>query len=316
MNQTFFTVFTSTYNRKHTIDRVWKSLINQTNKNFEWIVIDNGSSDNIRPLLEEYKSKSDFDIRLIFQENQGKFMAFNKAVEMAKGELFFPADSDDSFEYDTIETFNDIWKKYKREDISGIDVLCKYDDGNIVGEKFPIEGVSSYVDTYYKQGIGGEKWGCIRVDILKANKFPDFFKVKTLPDTFVWAPIGFEYKRVFINKALRTYYQDAGDQLTHKKNESIEFFKMRNYFLLWKINYMFPKVEHYLSFKHFIQTYVSLWISTFKINKSIISVLRKIERKKSKIIAVMTIFPAFLINVFNLELKFLKKKKYKYQIKS
>ena len=81
MNNTFFTFFTSTYNRKHTIHRVWESLISQTNKNFEWIIIDNGSQDNVRPLLEDYKLKADFDVKLIFQENKDKFMAFNKAFE-------------------------------------------------------------------------------------------------------------------------------------------------------------------------------------------------------------------------------------------
>jgi len=75
MEQIYFTIFTSTYNRKHTIHRVWESLINQTNKNFEWIIIDNGSVDGIKPLLEEYKSKADFSVRTFYQENQGRYMA-------------------------------------------------------------------------------------------------------------------------------------------------------------------------------------------------------------------------------------------------
>lgn len=314
MKHTFFTVFTSTFNRKHTIHRVWESLINQTNKNFEWIVIDNGSEDGIKPLLEEYKSMADFDVRLIFQENQGKFMAFNKAVDIAKGELFIPADSDDCFEYNTIDTFNNIWNDYKSDDISGIDVLCKYEDGNIVGEKFPIEGVSTYKEIYYRYKVGGEKWGCVRVDILKKYKFPDFFKVKRLPDSFVWTPIGFNYNRVFINKALRTYYQDAGDQLTHQKEESIETMEMKNYYTLWKINYILPEVEKFISLRSYLQVFVLLWLTTFKNHKSFLSILKKIDRNKSKFLAILLLLPSYIIKLFNLKLDFLKKKKYRYQI--
>lgn len=316
MRQTFFTVFTSTYNRKHTIDRVWNSLINQTNKNFEWIVIDNGSIDNIKPLLEEYKSKADFDVRLIFQENQGKFMAFNKAVDIAKGELFIPADSDDWFEWNTIQRFDEIWNVYKRNDISGINVLCKYKDGRIVGEKYPFEGISCFKDMHFKHKVGGEKWGCVRVDILKKFKFPTKYKVITLPDTFVWGPIGFNYKAIYINEPLRTYYIDAGHQLTHLKDYSKENMEMKNDFTLWKINYMFPKIDEFISLREYLQTFVYLWITSFKSGKSVTYVIQKLDAKKSKIVALILLTPSFIINKLSLKLDFLKKRKYRYQIQS
>lgn len=316
MASTFFTIFTSTFNREHTIHRVWESLINQTNKNFEWIIIDNGSQDNIRPLLEDYKLKADFDVKLIFQENQGKFMAFNRAVDLARGELFIPADSDDRFEPNTIQFFKDNWAKFKSENISGINVLCKYANGKIVGEKYPLEGISCFKDIVYKYKVGGEKWGCVRTDILRAHKFPSHYKVKLLPDYFVWAPIGLKYKTVYLNEPLRLYYVDAGNQLTHQKDVSIQNMEMKNDYTLWEINYILPQVKRYLSLKDKAQKYVSLWLTTFKSKRSIPSILKKIDSWDVKLVASLFIIPSFIINIFGLQLNFLKKKKYEYQIQS
>ena len=316
MESTFFTVFTSTYNRKHTIHRVWESLINQTDKNFEWIVIDNGSQDDIKPLLEEYKAKADFNVITIYQENQGKYTAFDQAIELAKGELIFPADSDDRFVPNTIERFNAIWQEYKADDISGIDVLCEYKEGGIVGEEFPFEGVSTYKEINYKFKVGGEKWGCVRVDILKKYEFPSQFSTTYFPDMYIWAQIGFNYKTVYINEALRIYYQDAGNQITHKKDESVEYMSMKFFFSLWKINYVYPEVEEYISYKEYFRLFVFLWITAFKSGTSVSHVLSNIERWKSKIVALVLLVPSYIIKIFGLQLNFLRRKKYKYQTQS
>jgi glycosyltransferase involved in cell wall biosynthesis len=313
MENTFFTVFTSVYNRKHTIHRVWESLINQTHANFEWILINNGSVDGVEPLLEKYKTKANFPVKIFNQENKGKYMAFDRAVDMAEGELFIPADSDDTFEFNTLERFNEIWNQYKAENVSGITVLCKYDDGNIVGEEFPFEGLSTYKDIVYKHQVDGEKWGCIRVDLLKRYRFPKTFDVKYFPDFYVWAQIGFNYKTVFINESLRLYYQDSGNQITNEKNLSVEFMRMKNYLTIWTINYIFPEVEKYIPLKEYLRKFVFLWITTFRSKTSVVSVLKGIKRRKSKIVALLLLAPSFLIKVFNIRLDFLKKEKYRYQ---
>ena len=313
MEQTFFTVFTSVYNRKHTIHRVWESLKEQTYKNFEWILIDNGSSDNILPLLEEYKSKADFPVKIYVQENMGKYRAFDRVLDIAKGELVIPADSDDWFEHNTIERFNDVWNEYKAEDVAGITVLCKYEDGSIVGESFPIEGISNYTEIVFKHKVDAEAWGCVRLDLLQKYRYPRNFDVKYFPDQYVWAQIGFNYNTVFINEPLRTYYQDSGNQITHTKYVSKEFMRMKNFFTTWKINYIFPRVENYISYKEYFQTFVFLWLTAFRAGVNVTEVFKKIERTKSKIVAFIFLFPSFIIYKFNFKLKFLRKKKYKYQ---
>lgn len=315
MEQPYFTIFTPIYNRKHLIHRVWESLLAQTNQNFEWIVIDNGSEDGIESLLEEYQSKATFPMQVIYQKNSGKYIAFNRVVHIAKGELLFPADSDDTFEPNLIQRMTELWLKYKADDISGITMLCKDEDGEIIGEEFPFsEGVSSYEEILYKRNIGGEKWGCIRVDVLKEFPFPTDFNVTYFPDAYVWDQIGFNYKTVFVNEPLRTYFQDAGDQITKQKYVSKEQMRMKNFFTLFKINHTFPKIEKYLPLNDYLQMFIFLWITTFKSNIPIRDVYRKIERPKSKIVALLTFFPAIIVNIFKLKLNFLRKKKYKYQM--
>jgi glycosyltransferase involved in cell wall biosynthesis len=90
-----FTVFTPSYNRARTLPRVYESLQRQTLRNFEWLVMDDGSTDDTRQLVTRWQAESNFPIRYIFQENQGKPAAFNHGVQEARGKLFLTLDSDD-----------------------------------------------------------------------------------------------------------------------------------------------------------------------------------------------------------------------------
>ena len=93
-----FTVFTPTYNRAHTLRVVFESLLNQTfkaingNPVFEWLVIDDGSTDETDRLVSRFQKEADFPIRYYYQDNSGKHVAMNKGVQLAQGALFLPAD--------------------------------------------------------------------------------------------------------------------------------------------------------------------------------------------------------------------------------
>ena len=87
------TVFTPTYNRAHLLPRLYESLVKQTYRDFEWIIVDDGSSDNTAEVINEWDA--DFPIRFFRKENGGKHTSINLGVEKADGELFFIADSDD-----------------------------------------------------------------------------------------------------------------------------------------------------------------------------------------------------------------------------
>jgi glycosyltransferase involved in cell wall biosynthesis len=87
-NQITFTIFTPTFNREHLLPRLYKSLCEQTYKDFEWLVVDDGSTDNTEILLKKYIAEADFPIRYISKSNGGKHTAINEGVRQAKG-LFF-----------------------------------------------------------------------------------------------------------------------------------------------------------------------------------------------------------------------------------
>lgn len=89
-----FTVFTPTYNRAHTLLRVFSSLQAQTFQDFEWLIVDDGSTDGTEELIKHWGSESHFPVRYFKQENRGKHVAFNRGVREATGQFFLPLDSD------------------------------------------------------------------------------------------------------------------------------------------------------------------------------------------------------------------------------
>ena len=101
----YFTVFTPTYNRGHTLHRVYNSLRIQTCSDFEWLIMDDGSTDCTAELVKGWQAENHFPIRYYFQENQGKHFAWNRAAEIAFGEYFICADSDDEFTPDALQKF-------------------------------------------------------------------------------------------------------------------------------------------------------------------------------------------------------------------
>lgn len=204
-----FTVFTPTYNRALTLPRVYESLMIQTFRDFEWLIVDDGSSDGTKELVEKWQAEAWFPIRYFYQENGGKHRAFNHGVSEAKGELFLTLDSDDTCTSTALEIFNYHWDKLeqqKKVQYSAISTICIRKNGEIVGNKFPINGIdSNTLEIRNKYGASGEKWGFQRTDTLKEYPFPEFDGEKFIPDALVWNRISQKYKTRYINEPLRTY---------------------------------------------------------------------------------------------------------------
>lgn len=106
------TIFTPTFNRAHTLPRLYESLLNQTDYNFEWLIVDDGSSDDTSNLIETFKDEK-FPIRYIYQNNGGKHIASNVGLKAAKGDIFVVLDSDDWFYPNAVQVFNE---KFKNND--------------------------------------------------------------------------------------------------------------------------------------------------------------------------------------------------------
>ena len=215
-----FTVCTATFNRAHTLHRVFDSLKAQTFQDFEWLVIDDGSSDDTQALVLKWQSEATFPIRYERQQNQGKHIAINLGAQIAAGELFLIADSDDAFPTDALEIFNEYWRAIpdvSRHVFVGVTGLCVTEDGTVIGDRFPRDIFdSTALDISYHHNVRGEKWGFQRTDVMRQFPSPP---VKGLPfygEGIIWHRIGRKFKTRFINKPVRIYQQDAGNQLTRR----------------------------------------------------------------------------------------------------
>lgn len=189
----FFTVFTPTYNRAHTLRTTYESLLRQTFRDFEWIVVDDGSEDHTRELIQEWCKEAWFPIRYFHQQHMHKKVAFNRACREAAGYLLADLDSDDEFLDNTLQVFYDVWHGIpadQREFFIGVTGLCVYEDGQVVGDLFPRDLVDATVldMNYYRWRVKGDKSGCMRVDVLRRFPFPEDVE-GFVPESIVWDSI-------------------------------------------------------------------------------------------------------------------------------
>lgn len=213
-----FTVFTPTFNRAHTLGRVYESLKVQTSRDFEWLIVDDGSSDGTRALVESWVAEAWFPIRYIWQPNQGKHVATNRAAQEARGELFLTLDSDDACLPQALERLACHWESIPaeiRHQFAGVTVLCQDHEGQPVGNDFPASPLDSdSVELRYRYHVDGEKWGFQRTTVMRAHPFPEIQGVSRVSESLVWDRIGLTYKTRFVNEVLRIYYRDAPSEVT------------------------------------------------------------------------------------------------------
>lgn len=185
------TILTPTYNRSHTLTRLFESLKQQDNKSFEWLVVDDGSTDRTLVLLESFKMEIDFPIRIIHQDNSGKHVALNTGVLAAKGDWVFIVDSDDALTFDAISEILDKLKKFDDEKIAGI-CFRKADFTHcMVGSKIEFaSNVMCCSPTEAGEALKGDLAYIFRKEIMLNNLFPVINSEKFLPELFIWNKIG------------------------------------------------------------------------------------------------------------------------------
>lgn len=188
------TVFTPLYNRAYIIERLYTSLKNQTTKDFEWLVIDDGSTDNAQEKFDAWKNQDNgFEIRYIKCENGGKHRAINKGVLLAKGELFFIVDSDDCLPEDSISIIIEIEKSIENKSrFAGLSGVKRTLDDKLVGTTFESEYVDATALERGKYGITGDKSEVFYTEILKKYPFPEFEGEKFVTEDVVWSRIAFD----------------------------------------------------------------------------------------------------------------------------
>ena len=191
MTGKFITIFTPTYNRQATLERLFKSLVNQSNKNFEWIVIDDGSTDNTDHLFKKIKEAPiPFSITYLKKKNGGKHRAINDAIKLAEGELFFIVDSDDYLTENAIEQIF-AWQKSldNSHQWAGVAGLRGYSEHKAIGQIFSSNFVDAKNTERRKYHLEGDKAEIYFTDILKRYPFPEVDGENFISEEIVWNSI-------------------------------------------------------------------------------------------------------------------------------
>lgn len=195
-NKMTITVFTPTYNRAYIIGTLYESLKRQTCKEFEWLVVDDGSTDNTEELFREWSKETSFPVRYIKQQNGGKHRAINRGVKETKGELFFIVDSDDYLVDNAIERILHHFTSIKDDNsFCGVCGLKCHPDGTKVGggDNFGIIDCTS-LDFRYKYKMKGDMAEVLRTDILQQYPFPEMEGEKFCPEAVIFNRIAQRYK--------------------------------------------------------------------------------------------------------------------------
>jgi glycosyltransferase involved in cell wall biosynthesis len=220
-----FTVFTPTFNRVQTLFRVYESLRKQTFLDFEWLIVDDGSTDNSRKCIESWQKQAYICIRYFWQPHQGKHIAFNYGVREAQGKFFLNLDSDDICVPEALERFKHFWDSIpesKRNQFSAVTVLCKDQNGRLIGKKFPQDIIDSdSLEIFYKYKLKGEKWGFHRTEVLKEFPFPIINSVNFVPESIIWNAIARKFQTRFVNEPLRIYFkkENRGSEQLSRPNK-------------------------------------------------------------------------------------------------
>jgi glycosyltransferase involved in cell wall biosynthesis len=198
-----FTVITPTYNRAHLLSRVFDSLRQQTLPDFEWVVVDDGSTDDTAEVVAHLAAKGRFPIHYHSQTNGGKHTAVNRGVQEAKGFFVAILDDDDRLLPETLERCCDVWYSIppgQRDRFVGVTGVCVDADGKVIGS-LPQDTMDSDAIDLRLKNLKGDKWGVQRTDVLREFPFPtDLGRFVT--EALVWNRIANHYRTRYVNQSL------------------------------------------------------------------------------------------------------------------
>lgn len=198
------TILTPTYNRAAYLPKLYESLVQQTNRDFIWMVIDDGSEDDTEHLVAGWKQEQTVEIVYEKQQNGGKHRALNRGIARITSELTFIVDSDDYLPEDAIATIiryhNQYKNQRKEQNLCGYSFLRCHQDGSVNTAYFPEDGmIGTYREVRINGGIGGDKAEVFYTDILQQFPFPEFAGEKFMPEDVVWMQMSGPYQMVHIN---------------------------------------------------------------------------------------------------------------------
>ena len=196
------TVFTPAYNRAYSIHLCYESLLRQTSKDFVWLVVDDGSTDNTKELIEAWqKEDNGFEIKYVYKQNGGMHTAHNTAYENIDTELNVCIDSDDYMTDDAVEKIVALWRDRGDEKYAGIIALDCLQNGEIIGTKLDADREETTLKGFYQRGGKGDKKLIYRTDVMKKYPpYPEFEGEKYVSIAYKYYLADEDYKLLILNE--------------------------------------------------------------------------------------------------------------------
>ena len=252
MDKPILTVFTPAYNRADLLTRCYESMCKQTNKNFIWMIVDDGSTDNTRELSESWvKNTKDFQVIYIYKENGGLHTAYNTAIANIDTELCVCIDSDDFMPDNAVGLILDFWKKNGSDKYAGIVGLAFNMDGNVIGDMLPdiksVNLIGLFTGKY--NIVNGDRTNVVRTELYKKYAPMKVFKgEKNFNPHYMHLQISEEYDFLVLNENLRFVdYQETGmsnSMLKQYRSSPNSFAEIRKLYLSFKDTSLKFKIKH------------------------------------------------------------------------
>lgn len=233
MNEILLTVFTPAYNRAHTLPRTYESLCRQSCKQFVWLIVDDGSTDETAELVKKWQAVDQgFEIRYVYKENGGMHTAHNTAYEVIDTPLNTCIDSDDMLAENAVHEILEKWNQVRDTGVAGIIGLDADFSGKIIGKGFPEGMTETSVIGYYAAGGAGDKKLVYRTDIINSvPSYPVFEGEKYVALSYKYRLLDQQYKMAVLDKVLcNVEYQADGSTGTMYK----QYLKNPRGFAFWR----------------------------------------------------------------------------------
>lgn len=200
-------ILTATYNRAKFLEKLYKSILDNietSNLKVEWIIINDGSTDNTEEVIEKFVLENKIEIKYLYQENSGKMSAINRGMEEVRGELVVDCDSDDFFAINAFKVIEQNYLKLlENERLYALCFLKQDFEGNISGRKFDIKYTESTMfDLYFKQDIQGEKILVFNTKIRKKFKHELEQNEKFITEARMYHKMDEKYNILCINEVV------------------------------------------------------------------------------------------------------------------
>lgn len=205
--------FTPTYNRGYILKNLYNSLLRQTNKDFCWIIVDDGSTDNTEELVRKWLFENNIEIIFRRQKNQGKMAAHNYGVKLSNTDLFVCIDSDDFVVDNFVEIIISKQNYLSQNKIAGIIAYRGKSKDEPIGTEFNLDLKTSTLSCIYNQGFIGDTTLVFKTDVIKKYPFPIIEGEKFITESFVYDQIDKDYRYVLLPKVL-TICEYRNDGLT------------------------------------------------------------------------------------------------------